>query len=146
MPITMSIVQNKLGVKSRIASFLFLWLQLLIWMEQQLCGGCYRFHCSVLWDSSHSRSISYGNFDCYTGFNRHCGSPWCRIDYVNNGLRSIGLPVEGIGLIIGVDRLLDILRTAVNVTGDVGCTDSCIFRKRFRSWKFRELTLKIINE
>ena len=29
-----------------------------------------------------------------------------------------GLPVEGIGLIIGVDRLLDMLRTAVNVTGD----------------------------
>mgnify|MGYP001397819056 FL=1 len=29
-----------------------------------------------------------------------------------------GLPVEGIALIIGVDRLLDMLRTAVNVTGD----------------------------
>jgi Na+/H+-dicarboxylate symporter len=28
------------------------------------------------------------------------------------------LPVEGIALIIGVDRLLDMLRTAVNVTGD----------------------------
>ena len=30
----------------------------------------------------------------------------------------MGLPVEGIALIIGVDRLLDMLRTAVNVTGD----------------------------
>lgn len=30
----------------------------------------------------------------------------------------VGLPVEGIGLIIGVDRLLDMVRTAVNVTGD----------------------------
>ncbi|HEO99003.1 MAG: dicarboxylate/amino acid:cation symporter [Campylobacterales bacterium] len=30
----------------------------------------------------------------------------------------VGLPVEGIGLILGVDRLLDMLRTAVNVTGD----------------------------
>lgn len=30
----------------------------------------------------------------------------------------VGLPVEGIGLILGVDRLLDMVRTAVNVTGD----------------------------
>ncbi|MEQ3761930.1 MAG: cation:dicarboxylase symporter family transporter, partial [Alcanivorax sp.] len=33
-------------------------------------------------------------------------------------LQQVGLPVEGIALIIGVDRLLDMLRTAVNVTGD----------------------------
>jgi Na+/H+-dicarboxylate symporter len=30
----------------------------------------------------------------------------------------VGLPVEGIGLIIGVDRLLDMIRTAVNISGD----------------------------
>ncbi len=33
-------------------------------------------------------------------------------------LQQVGLPVEGIALIIGVDRLLDMIRTAVNVTGD----------------------------
>jgi Na+/H+-dicarboxylate symporter len=33
-------------------------------------------------------------------------------------LTQVGLPVEGIALIIGVDRLLDMVRTAVNVTGD----------------------------
>ena len=33
-------------------------------------------------------------------------------------LQQVGLPVEGIALIIGVDRLLDMLRTAVNVSGD----------------------------
>ncbi len=33
-------------------------------------------------------------------------------------LTQVGLPVEGIGIIIGVDRLLDMTRTAVNVTGD----------------------------
>lgn len=36
----------------------------------------------------------------------------------------VGLPVEGIGLILGVDRLLDMVRTAVNVTGDA--TVTCI--------------------
>jgi Na+/H+-dicarboxylate symporter len=33
-------------------------------------------------------------------------------------LQSVNLPVEGIALIIGVDRFLDMVRTAVNVTGD----------------------------
>jgi Na+/H+-dicarboxylate symporter len=37
-------------------------------------------------------------------------------------LRQVGLPVEGIGLIIGVDRLLDMMRTAVNITGDAAVT------------------------
>ena len=34
----------------------------------------------------------------------------------------VGLPIEGIGLILGVDRLLDMLRTAVNVGGDATVT------------------------
>ncbi len=33
-------------------------------------------------------------------------------------LEQVGLPVSGIALILGVDRLLDMMRTAVNVTGD----------------------------
>jgi Na+/H+-dicarboxylate symporter len=33
-------------------------------------------------------------------------------------LQSVGLPAEGIAMIIGVDRFLDMVRTAVNVTGD----------------------------
>ena len=33
-------------------------------------------------------------------------------------LGQVGLPVEGIALILGVDRLLDMIRTAVNITGD----------------------------
>jgi len=36
-------------------------------------------------------------------------------------LGSVGLPVEGIGLVIGIDRLLDMSRTAVNISGDAAC-------------------------
>ncbi len=39
----------------------------------------------------------------------------------------VGLPLEGIGLILGVDRLLDMIRTSVNVTGDAVVT--CIVAK-----------------
>lgn len=35
---------------------------------------------------------------------------------------AVGLPIEGITLIMGIDRILDMLRTAVNVTGDAVCT------------------------
>jgi Na+/H+-dicarboxylate symporter len=33
-------------------------------------------------------------------------------------LTQVGLPIEGIALILGVDRLMDMIRTAVNITGD----------------------------
>ena len=37
-------------------------------------------------------------------------------------LQSVGLPTEGIALIMGIDRILDMARTAVNITGDAVCT------------------------
>lgn len=36
-------------------------------------------------------------------------------------LNQVGLPVEGIALIIGIDRILDMLRTSLNSTGDAVC-------------------------
>ncbi|MEK3906805.1 dicarboxylate/amino acid:cation symporter [Oceanobacillus sp. FSL W7-1309] len=36
-------------------------------------------------------------------------------------LGQVGLPVEGIALIIGIDRILDMLRTSLNITGDAAC-------------------------
>ena len=53
-------------------------------------------------------------------------------------LEQVGLPVEGIALIIGVDRLLDMTRTAVNVCGDAMV--SCVVAKsedEFNSETFR---------
>jgi Na+/H+-dicarboxylate symporter len=46
------------------------------------------------------------------------GVPGVGLIMLSMVLTQVGLPVEGIGLIIGIDRLLDMLRTAVNVTGD----------------------------
>ena len=37
-------------------------------------------------------------------------------------LTQVGLPIEGIALILGVDRLMDMIRTAVNITGDAVVT------------------------
>jgi Na+/H+-dicarboxylate symporter len=37
-------------------------------------------------------------------------------------LGQVGLPIEGIAIILGVDRLMDMIRTAVNITGDAVVT------------------------
>jgi len=37
-------------------------------------------------------------------------------------LQSVGLPVEGIALVAGIDRILDMGRTVVNITGDAACS------------------------
>ncbi|MTI15178.1 dicarboxylate/amino acid:cation symporter [Sansalvadorimonas verongulae] len=42
-------------------------------------------------------------------------------------LQQVGLPLEGVALIMGVDRLLDMTRTAMNVAGD--CAVTCVVAK-----------------
>ena len=37
-------------------------------------------------------------------------------------LTSVGLPVDGIALVAGVDRIFDMARTTDNITGDAACT------------------------
>jgi len=51
----------------------------------------------------------------------------------------VGLPVSGIGLILGVDRLLDMVRTSVNITGDAVVT--CVVAK-----SEKELELDVYND
>ena len=47
------------------------------------------------------------------------GTPGVGIVVLATILSTVGIPVEGIAIIIGVDRLLDMCRTTVNVTGDL---------------------------
>ena len=54
-------------------------------------------------------------------------------------LTQVGLPVEAIGLVLGVDRLLDMTRTAVNITGDAMVT--CVVAK-----SEGELDLDVFND
>lgn len=56
------------------------------------------------------------------------GTPGVGIAILASILKGIGVPSEGILLIIGIDRLLDMIRTAINVTGDL--TASVFFNRR----------------
>lgn len=62
-------------------------------------------------------------------------------------LQAVGLPVEGIALILGVDRILDMCRSTVNTMGDCMCT--IIVSKSensFDEYKYYEEKDKIIND
>jgi Na+/H+-dicarboxylate symporter len=50
------------------------------------------------------------------------GIPSGSIIFMGMVLGSVGIPIEGIGLILGVDRILDMVRTTVNITGDCAIT------------------------
>ena len=49
------------------------------------------------------------------------GTPGAGVITLAIVLKSIGVPLEGIALILGVERILDMCRSAVNVTGDASC-------------------------
>lgn len=59
---------------------------------------------------------------CTLGSIGAAGIPSGSIIFMGMVLSSVGLPIEGIGIILGVDRLLDMLRTTVNITGDATIT------------------------
>jgi len=50
------------------------------------------------------------------------GVPGVGLIMLSMVLQAVGLPIEGIAMIIGIDRILDMSRTAINITGDAICT------------------------
>ncbi len=58
-------------------------------------------------------------FVCILGGIGTAGVPAGSLPVVAMILGMVGIPVEGIGMILGVDRLLDMCRTTLNVTGDL---------------------------
>jgi Na+/H+-dicarboxylate symporter len=61
------------------------------------------------------------------------GAPQVGIIMLTLVLQSIGIPLEGIALILGVERFLDMARTTVNVSSDLSCTSVLSHRLKKRS-------------
>jgi len=59
---------------------------------------------------------------CTLGSIGAAGIPSGSIIFMSMVLTSVGLPVEGIGIILGIDRVLDMVRTTINITGDSAIT------------------------
>lgn len=59
---------------------------------------------------------------CTLGSIGAAGVPSGSIIFMGMVLASVGIPMEGIAIILGVDRILDMFRTTVNITGDSAIT------------------------
>ncbi|RZV49276.1 MAG: cation:dicarboxylase symporter family transporter, partial [Sphingomonadaceae bacterium] len=58
---------------------------------------------------------------CILGGIGTAGVPAGSLPVVALILAMVGVPPEGIGIVLGVDRFLDMCRTTLNVTGDLAC-------------------------
>lgn len=84
-----------------------------------ICGIFFAQMYGVTLDMHHYITLA---FACTIASIGAAGIPSGSIVFMGMVLNSIGLPLEGIGLIIGVDRILDMFRTTINITGDAAIT------------------------
>ncbi|WP_215397843.1 dicarboxylate/amino acid:cation symporter [Rheinheimera oceanensis] len=128
MPVTMEAVTKKLGVKNSIASFTVP-LGATINMDGTaiMQGVATVFIAQVFVVDLTLTDYLMVIITATLASIGTAGVPGVGLIMLAMVLQQVGLPVEGIALIIGVDRLLDMTRTAVNITGDAMV--SCIVGK-----------------
>jgi len=119
LPVTMECVENDLGVANEVASFV-----LPVGVTINMDGtSCYQAIAAVF-----IAQVFGVDLDIYdqliivvTATLASIGTPGVpggSIVMLIIVLTSVGIPIEGLALILGIDRPLDMLRTVVNVTGD----------------------------
>lgn len=123
LPVTMQVAQEKLGVSSRVSSFV-LPLGATVNMDGTALyqGVAVMFIAQVF-----GIDLSIGDqlivvLTATLASVGAAGVPSAGIITLALVLRQAGVPDTGIALILGVDRILDMLRTAVNLTGDLTAT------------------------
>lgn len=119
LPVTMKQVTNDLGVDKEVANFV-----LPVGVTINMDGtSCYQAIAAVFIAQVFGIDLSFGQqlTIVLTALLASIGSPGVpggSIVMLIIVLTSVGIPVEGLALILGIDRPLDMLRTVVNVTGD----------------------------
>lgn len=119
LPLTMEAVENKNGVSARISSFT-LPLGATINMN-----GTALYECIAVMfiAQAYGIDLSIGQqmvvvLTALLAAVGSAGIPMAGLVMMTIVLKAVGLPLEGIGLVLAVDRILDMFRTAVNVYGD----------------------------
>jgi Na+/H+-dicarboxylate symporter len=122
LPLTMETVENVDGVSNKIASFT-LPLGATINMN-----GTALYECVAVMFIAQAYGIdmTVGQqliiiFTALLAAIGSAGIPMAGLVMMAVVLKAVGLPLEGIGLVLAVDRILDMFRTAINVYGDTCC-------------------------
>ncbi|MGB3726756.1 MAG: dicarboxylate/amino acid:cation symporter [Glaciecola sp.] len=128
LPITMATARNKMGVDRSVASFTIP-LGATINMDGTaiMQGVATVFIAQVYGVDLSTSDLIMVVLTATLASVGTAGVPGVGLIMLAMVLQQVNLPVEGIALIIGIDRLLDMTRTVVNVTGD--CTVACIVAK-----------------
>ena len=119
LPVTMKQVTNEIGVSKGVANFV-----LPVGVTINMDGtSCYQAIAAVFIAQVFGIDLSFGQqlTIVLTALFASIGSPGVpggSIVMLIIVLTSAGIPVEGLALILGIDRPLDMLRTVVNITGD----------------------------
>lgn len=124
LPVTLKTVEDKLGISKDISSFV-----LPVGVTINMDGtSCYQtiailFIAQVLGVELHFSQLLIIIAMTVLSSIGTPGIPGGSYVILTMVLTSVGIPAEGLALILGIDRPLDMLRTAVNVTGDAAvCT------------------------
>ena len=129
LPLTMERTQKNLGVSEEVSSFV-----LPVGVTINMDGtSCYQAVAAVFLAQVLGLDLTFGQMMLIlaTATLSSIGTPGIpggSIVMLMIVLDSVGIPVEGLALILGIDRPLDMLRTVVNVTGDM--TVSCVVDDR----------------
>ncbi|MDO5725750.1 MAG: dicarboxylate/amino acid:cation symporter [Tissierellia bacterium] len=123
LPITIQTAEEDLGVPKPIASFV-LPLGATINMDGT---SIYQGVCALFIAQVYGISLTIGQqltivLTATLASIGAAGVPGAGMIMLGMVLESVGLPIEGIALVAGVDRLLDMMRTSVNVVGDIACS------------------------
>jgi Na+/H+-dicarboxylate symporter len=119
----MSQLQERMGVSKTNSNFLMP-LGVCINMDGT---AIYLGICALFFAQAYGIDLTHQNYlmlilTCTLGSIGAAGIPSGSIIFMGMVLTSVGLPIEGIGIILGVDRVLDMVRTTVNITGDSAIT------------------------
>ncbi len=119
LPVTLETVETKLGVKNEIASFTVPLGATINMDGTAIMQGV----ATVFIAQYYGIDIGIGGYlmvilTATLASIGTAGVPGVGLVMLTMVLAQVGLPTEGIALIIGVDRILDMARTAVNITGD----------------------------